>query len=126
MLLGSVTQGSVTVLVTVVAHLERRAGCGAYDRDEGEGVGIRKDLGFEALQDGVYQQACAVLVTVAAVDALHQATVLHAYQQAATLTVEKGTHVAPHVVLEGHAQVLTAASLKLHVPCLTAKEGTLE
>jgi hypothetical protein len=113
--------------MTVQAHLERCAGRGcAYDRDEGEGVGIGKDLGFEALQDGVYQQACTVLITMAAVDALHQATVLDTYQQTATLTVEKGTYVAPHMVLESQAQVLTAASLKLHVPCLAAKEGTLE
>lgn len=113
--------------MTREAHLERRAGRGCvYDRDEGEGVGIRKDLGFEALQDGVYQQACTVFITMAAVDPLHQATVFDTYQQAATLTVEKGTYVAPHVVLEGQAQVLTTASLKLHVPCFTAKEGTLE
>lgn len=94
--------------------------------DEGECVGIGEDLGPKALQDGVHQQAHAVLISVAAVDALHQAAVLDAHEQAATLAVEEGTHVAPHVVLEGQAQVLAASPLELHVTCLTAQEGALE
>lgn len=63
---------------------------------------------------------------VAAAGALHQATVLHAHQQAAALAVEEGAHVATQVVLEGLAQVLAAPPLELHVACLAAQEGALE
>lgn len=109
------------------AHLEGGARGGAADHgDEGELVGVREDLGLEALQDGVHQQAHAVLVAVAAADALHQAAVLHAHQQAAALTVEEGAHVAPQMVLEGLAQVLAAAALELQVARLVAQEGALE
>lgn len=109
------------------AHLERGVGGGGADHgDEGEPVGVGEDLGLEALQDGVHQQAHAVLVAVAAADALHQAAVLHAHQQAAALAVEEGAHVAPQVVLEGLAQVLAAAALELQVACLVAQEGALE
>ncbi|EAX07190.1 hCG2031744, partial [Homo sapiens] len=109
------------------AHLEGDAGLRGTDhRDEGESVGIGKDLRLEALQDGVHQQACAVLVTVAAADALHQAAVLYSHEQAAALAVEEGAHVAPHVVLEGQAEVLAATPLELHIAGLAAQEGTLE
>lgn len=109
------------------AHLEGRVwGGGADHRDEGERVGIGEDLGPEALQDGVHQEAHAVLVAVATADALHQPAVLDAHEQTAALAVEEGAHVAPHVVLEGQAQVLAAAPLELQVARLAAEEGALE